>query len=612
MGKITIKAKKLYKIVEENYITKVGGTLTKTAEEINIYATEGIINMYSNTSIDMKAEKEIILGDYQEPPENSLTKHPDIEKVEFVDAEKNSVLGQSIIKGVENGNATPFLYGKKIKIKVTLKEAPKEKLKIELKLKGKSKNTNQKFVGIDKFQWSLNIENKILETNPFTIPLDWYNEDFEKYNYDTHKTTIDTNNLNSFSLDIFYNGKIAFLPKRDNHLKPIAYRRNYEELIGLFKTDNSGDKDSSNNYENKFIKGNSEISTLVKEFLEFIQIEDLTTQKIKNRVKTDSKKLWDLAVKQVQNGNLDDRPLYWARNKIQVRLKRYCLFEDQINFEESIVKKGTELEEIITLFEEKSRNYTGIDFSKAPVGSKKVLITGFDPFILNEFDNNYLKSVTNPNILQSNPSGVVALALANNNNLGANIQTMIVPVRYTDFDQSQDHDKGQGTGIIEKYIKPFINKVDMIITISQAGEGDYNIDKYATATRGGFNDNQDFKRITGSQALITTDEWIETTLPKEMTKAPLVKYNWNYDGKNGQVTPPKIGQKISYGPGGAYLSNEIFYRVAKLRKDNKPKLKTGHFHISKIQGKGQDIEKTGVSKLVSIVKKGIEEGIKNI
>ncbi|WP_159288579.1 hypothetical protein [Tenacibaculum maritimum] len=234
MGKITIKAKKLYKIVEENYITKVGGTLTKTAEEINIYATEGIINMYSNTSIDMKAEKEIILGDYQEPPENSLTKHPDIEKVEFVDAEKNSVLGQSIIKGVENGNATPFLYGKKIKIKVTLKEAPKEKLKIELKLKGKSKNTNQKFVGIDKFQWSSNIENKILETNPFTIPLDWYNEDFEKYNYDTHKTTIDTNNLNSFSLDIFYNGKIAFLPKRDNHLKPIAYRRNYEELIRSF------------------------------------------------------------------------------------------------------------------------------------------------------------------------------------------------------------------------------------------------------------------------------------------------------------------------------------------------------------------------------------------
>ncbi|MGG6231520.1 hypothetical protein [Tenacibaculum sp. SDUM215027] len=72
MGKITIKAKNLYKIVEENYITKVGGTLTKRAEEINIATTEGSINMYSNTSIDMKAENEIILGDYIEPAFSGL------------------------------------------------------------------------------------------------------------------------------------------------------------------------------------------------------------------------------------------------------------------------------------------------------------------------------------------------------------------------------------------------------------------------------------------------------------------------------------------------------------------------------------------------------------
>lgn len=68
MGSIITKAKNLYKIVEENYITKVGGTLTKTAEEINIYTTEEGISMYSNTSIDMKAENETVLGEYQEPP----------------------------------------------------------------------------------------------------------------------------------------------------------------------------------------------------------------------------------------------------------------------------------------------------------------------------------------------------------------------------------------------------------------------------------------------------------------------------------------------------------------------------------------------------------------
>lgn len=33
------------------------------------------------------------------------------------------------------------------------------------------------------------------------------------------------------------------------------------------------------------------------------------------------------------------------------------------------------------------------------------------------------------------------------------------------------------------------------------------------------------------------------------------------------------------GSGGDYLSNEIFYRVAKLRSEQKPVLSTGHLHI---------------------------------
>ncbi|MCL5247681.1 hypothetical protein M4I21_17850 [Cellulophaga sp. 20_2_10] len=68
MGSIIVKAKNLQKIVEENYITKVGNKLTKTAEEVSIYTTEGSINMYSNTSIDIKGEEGTTLGEYQEPP----------------------------------------------------------------------------------------------------------------------------------------------------------------------------------------------------------------------------------------------------------------------------------------------------------------------------------------------------------------------------------------------------------------------------------------------------------------------------------------------------------------------------------------------------------------
>lgn len=39
------------------------------------------------------------------------------------------------------------------------------------------------------------------------------------------------------------------------------------------------------------------------------------------------------------------------------------------------------------------------------------------------------------------------------------------------------------------------------------------------------------------------------------------------------------------GSGGDYLSNEIFYRVAKMRTEQRPNLPTGHLHIPLIQSK---------------------------
>ncbi len=345
----------------------------------------------------------------------------------------------------------------------------------------------------------------------------------------------------------------------------------------------------------------------VQGYTKTIKKEIIYSEKVRAEIglKNDEKVYEDTNIK--VKADLDDRPLYWARNKMQTWLKRNPLFKDQIDFEKSLVKKGTELDNIIILFEELSRNYTGIDFSKTG-NKKKVLITGFDPFILNSFKHPNIKG----NILQSNPSGCVALNVENWNIENVFVQTLIVPVRYKDFDSSQENNNGQGKGIIEKYIGKLINEVDMIITISQAGPKDYNIDKYATATRGGFNDNLDFTRVANSHALITKDEWIETTLPTEMTNAPFVKYNWTYDGKDGKNNPPKLNQKISYGPGGSYLSNEIFYRVAKLRKDSKPKLNTGHFHIAKIQDPNEDLKSQEIKEVIFIVKNGIKEGIKKI
>ncbi|WP_064968111.1 hypothetical protein [Tenacibaculum ovolyticum] len=72
MGSIITKAKNIYKTVEENHITKAGGTITKTAEQIDLYTTEEGIGLYSNTSTQYKTEGMLIhgtTGDIPEPVE---------------------------------------------------------------------------------------------------------------------------------------------------------------------------------------------------------------------------------------------------------------------------------------------------------------------------------------------------------------------------------------------------------------------------------------------------------------------------------------------------------------------------------------------------------------
>jgi pyrrolidone-carboxylate peptidase len=599
--------------VKGNITTKVGGTT-------RIYAKEGV-ERNSNKSIRKFAEN-YTYGEPDDPPKRV---HPDIVSVQFLD-ENNSVLKQETIAEFGGIKATNVLYGKKIKIKIVTKEVA-DGTKIEFAVKGNSKKESQKFLKIDVLKWNLEIQNNACETDLFRLSMSWYNEDYEFYDYNLHKTNVKTEDLNTFTIK----GFLCLIPfellNDEDELKPIAYLRNYEELIGLFKTNNSGEKTLIDNCENKFINYNPEIFKIESEFSDYLSDTDnLTLTDIKARIKTDAKKLWDTAVKQVQTGNLDDRPLYWARNKMQVSLKRNPVFEKDINFETSTVNKDSELEKIIQIFEEESRNYTNIDFRKAN-GKKKVLITGFDPFFLNSINHNKYKE--NSNILQSNPSGVIALAFANNYQLEAYIQTIVVPVRYTDFDGSPENNVGQGEGIIEKYIKPFINEVDMIITISQAGEGDYHIDLFATATRKGLNDNMDFIRIDKSSSVSNNaPETIKTTLPIQMTLGESKAIYWgeyflakqdeidyytndDYSKKRIAILDNYPTQKVYSGPGGNYLSNEIFYRVAKMRNELKPKLKTGHFHVSMIQPKG-DLNSSHAQELLDIVSQTLKEGFKTL
>lgn len=495
-------------------------------------------------------------------------------------------------------------YGQKVKIKLITSHTEDGKtIEVEIKVK---KGDN--YIDLNDEQETLKLKLKAKNneaiSEPFYLNPRWYNEEKENYNYDTHQTEIDPKELLTFVFDAKYKGQDKKygridLPKDDTlKLKPVTYRRNYEELIGLFNTDNSREKDKEQNYENKFIDSNSEIKTIVDEFIEKATDQDIIISEIKTLVEEKSKALWDTAVKQVQNGNLDDRPLYWARNKMQSWLKRNPLFKDQINLETSQIT-GNTLKEIIQIFEEKSRNYTGIDFSKAG-NKKKVLITGFDPFQLD------FEFYGERGIQTFNPSGIIALALQNSKELLKNnifVQTCIFPVRYEDFDIQ----------IVENVAKKHLNnQLSLLMTTSLNGSNPrFDIEKYATEYRGGFHDNMcigdynnpkyDKSRFLANKSSRLT----ETTLPKK--KIFGTSDNIELNGQNVYFDTEK---SETTGSGSNYLSNEVMFRTTKLRGNFD--IPVGHFHLGNLKSKDpktgkikSDILKTKIVEniVIEIIKK---------
>lgn len=418
----------------------------------------------------------------------------------------------------------------------------------------------------------------------------------------------------------------AIISYTDSKLKGYPYKRNYEEKIGF---DNFYDATTKYKYEDYFIDRNLNIKNIVTDFEAELK-KRTSYKKIEALVRDKGTALWKAACSYVQSpsGSVDDRPLYWARLKMEVMIKEHSYFLGDLDVNSNVIA-GSELDDIIILFEENSRNYKGINFSGAG-SAKKILITGFDPFLLNQ---NHPLYGTGFNIKQSNPSGCVALSLHNSltQNAIGYIQTMIVPVRYKDFDSSKSSTTGQGEGIIEKYIKPWLDEVDMVITISQAGPGEYHIDKYATATRGGFVDNMNFERVPNSYSIDITGnselEWIHTTLPNEFIQSPVIlsneftdKYGTLHNPENVGTDSPISGDQMLSGPGGDYLSNEIFYRVAKLREEwissqsSTATKATGHFHIEKLQNASvhEDFSGSETQTLINNVKTAINNGITGI
>jgi len=316
----------------------------------------------------------------------------------------------------------------------------------------------------------------------------------------------------------------------------------------------------------------------------------------KTLVQSFSFELWENAKQRIINtNNYDDRALYWARllssKVIRTTSPKFSITQAQLNT-------------LLTLLEEGSRGRTDLTFSSG--STKKILLTGFDPFLLDR------------NINQSNPSGVAALLLdgqvINYKGISAEINTVMVPVRYEDFDQ----------GIIESLLAPYyaLNKVGMVVTVSM-GRTQFDLEHFpgkrrsvtapdnANIVYGGTQTSPVIPKLNGRP--LPGNEFVKFSLPvnyMQQAKGPYKVID------NREVTTLEKTYKAgSYGElknsiavnggGGGYLSNEISYRSIRLRDALNSSIPTGHIHTPRIQ----QFEPETEAKIVNQIKAMLEQSL---
>lgn len=288
--------------------------------------------------------------------------------------------------------------------------------------------------------------------------------------------------------------------------------------------------------------------------------------------------LWETAVARARGavppGTLpatDDRPLYWARLGLTTALRQWTP-----SFELTAARRA----ELIGVLETASR---GQDSVRYPGPRRRVLISGFDPFQL-DLD-----------IRRSNPSGVSALAMDGttvDTPAGpARIEAVVFPVLWDPF----------AAGVVERTFLPWLDRVDLVTTISQGRPERFDLERYNGRWRGGYPDNDNLSRTgvipvpAGVPTVTPAPEFVPTTLPYQRIVAtptgrfPVFDNTSVVEIPAGQTAPvtspggPTPGSVARAGGGGDYLSNEIAYRVTLLRDALGLDLPGGHLHTPVLQ-----------------------------
>lgn len=275
----------------------------------------------------------------------------------------------------------------------------------------------------------------------------------------------------------------------------------------------------------------------------------------------DGARLWRRAVADVQSGHMDDRPLYWARLKMRRALGEAPGFDQT---------------------ERLSRNLE----PTYPPGVPRVLVTGFDPFHLDDV------------VEQSNPSGLVALALDGTTVAGAHVRTAILPVRFEDFDR----------GAVEDLLRPVFQRgLALAVTVSM-GRDRFDLERFPGLRRSAETpDNTNASSgASASNPLVPPDlagtaapEFLEFSLPAATMSA--VRGRWEIRDnrrvssvEHGTFTARflgDLGQDTAVrGTSGGYLSNEITYRSLLLQKQLGVAFPLGHLHTPALSGHDAKLE----------------------
>ncbi len=301
--------------------------------------------------------------------------------------------------------------------------------------------------------------------------------------------------------------------------------------------------------------------------------DDSAAGAIGSAITTLGTSLWTEAHTATAGGHPDDRPLYWARLRMAAAMKSH----------RRLLKNSAERALLVEAFEKATRGFESITFGSVGSG-KKVLVVALDPY---GFDTLGLEG--------SNPAGVVALELSGESVSGTGsgqIESVLLPVRY------EDYDGGYLERLFEQYIFDPAKRVHMILVLGRNGTRDFlSLERFAGRGRSKTApDNMDRK---SADRVGAGSEWLEfypTTIPVNAmmqgqigrSGGQIFYFNqsylaWSYDatGNRSEQSIEKAGTGLSgpnetshtapaptgvavEGSGGAYLANEVFYRLAHL------------------------------------------------